>query len=97
MYQRAETIFRRFQIQPQVRLELDQLFTSLQYTKAGLGCSFVTDTLFRYGSHHQGICLYPLGEGAGTVRELCVVHKKGKYLSYACRLLIDTARQVFGE
>lgn len=96
MYQRAETIFRRVQIQPQVRLELDQLFTSLQYTKAGLGCSFVTDTLFRYGSHHQGICLYPLGEGAGTVRELCVVHKKGKYLSYACRLLIDTARQVFG-
>lgn len=94
MFQRAQKIFAQYGSTPKVMLQLDQLITSLQYTESALGCSFVTDTLFRYGDHGKKICLYPI-DGA-PYRKLCVVHKKGKYISNPCKLLIQTAQQVFG-
>lgn len=100
MYLRAQSVFAAYNLSPQILLQLDQLMTSLQYTRAGLGCSFVTDTLFRYGESDRGICLYRIGvqESSGTpggpFRSLCVAHKRGKYVSNASHLLIDTAKAV---
>lgn len=96
MFQQARKIFEYYHTTPTVLLQLDQLITSLQYTQAALGCSFVTDTLFRYGKHREGICLYPIDMGGPLCRQLCIIHKRGKYISNPCRLLIETAQQIFG-
>lgn len=100
MYQRAKSVFDAYGLLPKTLLQLDQLMTCLQYTRAGLGCSFVTDTLFRYGESDRGICLYRLSareaadQPQGPCRQLCVAHKRGKYVSNASRLLIQTAKEV---
>lgn len=96
MYQRASAVFRHYKLQPQVLLQLDQLNTSLQYTVYGLGYSFVTDTLFRYGKNPPDICLYAV-DVPSCWRKLCIVHKKGKYISKAGRLFIQTAQEIFSS
>ena len=94
MYQRATAIFRHYRLQPQALLHLDQLNTSLQYTVYGLGYSFVTDTLFRYGKNLPDICLYAI-DAPACWRKLCIVHKRGKYISRAGKLFIQTAQELF--
>lgn len=96
MYQRASAVFRHYRLQPHILLQLDQLNTSLQYTVYGLGYSFVTDTLFRYGTHPPDICLYAV-DAPSCRRRLCIVHKKGKYISRAGRLFIQTAQEIFSS
>lgn len=96
MYQRASGVFRHYKLQPQVLLQLDQLNTSLQYTAYGLGYSFVTDTLFRYGKGHPDICLYAV-DAPSCWRKLCIVHKRGKYVSQAGKLFIQTAQEIFSS
>ena len=94
MYQQAINTFRSFDIQPNIRLSLDQLVTSLQYTEAGLGCSFVTDTLFRYGTKKHDVCLYAL-DSCYSHRDMGIVHKKNRYLSKAARTFIEIAQAHF--
>ncbi|WP_160635861.1 LysR family transcriptional regulator [Pseudoflavonifractor sp. 60] len=94
MYQRADAVFRHYKLQPKALIQLDQLNTSLQYTMYGLGCSFVTDTLFRYGRNCPDICLYAI-DAPLCRRRLCIVHKKGRYISKAGRLLIQIAQEIF--
>ena len=94
MHQHAVSTFRQYGIQPTVNLFLDQLVTSLQYTEAGLGCSFVTDTLFRYGNRGKDVCLYAFNSYENR-RNMSIVHKKNKYVSHASRLLIQVAQEHF--
>jgi DNA-binding transcriptional LysR family regulator len=94
MHQHAIDTFRQYDIQPNVRLHLDQLLTSLQYTAAGLGCSFVTDTLFRYGNRENNVCLYAF-HGTNIRRNMSIVHKRNKYVSSASRLFIQIAKEHF--
>lgn len=94
MHQLAVNTFRQYGIQPDVSLLLDQLVTSLQYTEAGLGCSFVTDTLFRYGNRENNVCLYAFN-GNKIHRNMSIVHKRNKYVSNASRLFIQAAQEHF--
>ncbi len=94
MHQHAVNTFRQYGIQPNVRLSLDQLVTSLQYTEAGLGCSFVTDTLFRYGNRGNDVCLYAFNSNENR-RNMSIVHKCNKYISNASRLFIQVAQSHF--
>ena len=94
MHQHAVNTFRQYGIQPNVRLFLDQLVTSLQYTEAGLGCSFVTDTLFRYGIRDGDVCLYAFNSSKYH-RNMSIVHKRNKYVSHASRLFIQVAQNHF--
>ena len=96
MYQQAINTFHSFDIQPSIRLSLDQLITSLQYTEAGLGCSFVTDTLFHYDNRKHDVCLYAL-DGRYTHRDMSIVHKKNRYLSNAARMFIQVAQEHFSR
>jgi len=94
MYQQAMNTFRSYDILPTVSLSLDQLVTSLQYTEAGLGCSFVTDTLFRYGNRTHNVCLYALNSQRGY-RDMSIVHKRNRYLSKAAQMFIQVAQDHF--
>lgn len=94
MHQHAVNTFRQYGIQPNVRLFLDQLVTSLQYTEAGLGCSFVTDTLFRYGNRENNVCLYAFNSNK-IRRNMSIVHKRNKYVSNASRMFIQAAQEHF--
>ena len=95
MYERAQRYFAYYQASPGVLFELDQLMTALQYAESGLGCTFVTDTLFKYGKKAEHIQLLPIDSGIVPFRNLCIAHKKGKYVSSPCRLLIEEAVKVF--
>ena len=94
MHQHAVNTFREYEIQPNVILYLDQLVTSLQYTAAGLGCSFVTDTLFRYGNRENDVCLYAFGSN-NVRRNMSIAHKRNKYVSNSSRLFIQVAQEHF--
>jgi len=94
MHQHALNTFRQYGIQPNVRLFLDQLVTSLQYTEAGLGCSFVTDTLFQYGNRESNVCLYAFNSNK-IRRNMSIVHKRNKYVSNASRMFIQAAQEYF--
>ena len=96
MYQQAINTFRSFDIHPNIRLSLDQLITSLQYTEAGLGCSFVTDTLFRYGNQAYNVCLYAL-KGQYSHRDMSIVHKRNRYVSKAAQMFIQVAQGHFSK
>ena len=94
MYQQAVNTFRSFDIQPSICFSLDQLVTSIQYTEAGLGCSFVTDTLFRYGNRTHSVCLYALNM-QNSHRDMSIVHKRNRYLSKAAQMFIQVAQDHF--
>ncbi len=96
MHQHAINTFKQYGMQPNVCLYLDQLVTALKYTESGIGCSFVTDTLFRYGNHLGEVCLYAC-DGNEKRRNMSIVHKHNKYISNANRLFIQIAQDHFGN
>ena len=94
MYHRAVQLFSSYEKKPDVRLHLDQLLTALRYASAGIGCTFVTDTLFRFGEKKDQVCLYKLN-AENDKRDLRIAHKRGKYISNACKAFIQLAKEHF--
>lgn len=93
---RANRVFQRFQLPPKVLLEFDQLSTCLNYAEAGLGASFIPDTPLCYWKQQYRVYLYYI-EDPNLLRKQYIVHKKGRHLSNASRLFIQTARELFGQ
>lgn len=88
MRQIATSIFNERGITPNVCFEFDQLMTSISFSENGFGCCFLTDTILRYVGDCKNIVYY---QPDTTVKErtLYVMHKKNKYLSFACREFIN--------
>ena len=60
MYRRTVTIFREASLTPHVRLYLNQLMTAYHMTAAGLGATFLTDTLIRMAAPNDQLNYYLL-------------------------------------
>ena len=88
MRQIATSIFTERGIVPNVCFEFDQLMTSISFAESGFGCCFLTDTILRYVGPCKNIVYY---QPDTTVKDrtLYVMHKKNKYLSFACREFIS--------
>lgn len=60
MYRRTMELFREAEITPHVRLYLNQLMTAYHMTAAGLGATFLTDTLIRMAAPNDLLNYYLL-------------------------------------
>lgn len=85
---RAEMLFKKYNINPNVLFHLDQQITAYNISCSGIGISFVSDTLIKSVDFSNDIALYnlvtPLAE-----RNIYLYHKRNHYQSIACRKFID--------
>ncbi len=88
MRQIANSIFSESRISPKVCYEFDQLMTSISFAEGGFGCCFLTDTILRYVGPCRNIVYYQ-PKTKFSDRTLYIMRKKNKYLSAACRELVD--------
>ena len=90
MYEHAIRIFKENDVTPHIRLSLDQLSTSVLLCMQGNGCTFVTDTIFKYHKFDNGILLYNV---TGSVtRSFGVAHKKEDRSSKVIKEFIRIAK-----
>lgn len=92
MYDRSLAICSAMQFTPNQVFHLDQLMTCYHAVKAGMGITFITDTLPRTSDSADGVAYYKL-DTEHTHRTLYLSHKKGGYLSHAAQSFIVTAQE----
>ncbi len=79
---------------PDVKISPDQLITSYNMSRAGMGISFIPDLLV-YSSPESGRCVFYKLTEANSTRKLCLGFKKNRYMSRAVKAFIDTALEVY--
>lgn len=95
MQRRAEMIFSEKSFEPNVRITLDQLITSYNMTRAGMGIAFITDMLALY-SNDDNCYFYKLNT-ANVIRTMYIGYKKNSYLTKSCRAFIELAKKVYSK
>jgi len=93
MQRRAQIIFEEASIEPKVRITLDQLITSYNLTRAGMGITFITDMLAIYSNDNS--CLFYKLDTQNIKRSMFIGYKKNRYLTKSCRAFIEVAKQVY--
>lgn len=96
MYVHAHKIFMESNIVPKIVMYLDQLMTSYKFTQAGMGISFVTDTLVKSVGIKENVVFYKL-KSQYSLRTIYISHKKGKYIKKAVTAFVDTARNLYSK
>ena len=95
MRARADRIFEKAGVTPNVAFEVDQLNVSYALADSGMGICFVTDTLFRFGKHRANVVLYNLE--TDNRRILYVAQRKNAYRSAAMQKFIQIAKEFFAN
>ena len=85
---RAEKLFKKYGITPNVIFHLDQQVTAYNISCSGMGISFVSDTLVKYIDAERDIIYYRLPD-IGAKRNIYFYQKKNHYLSLASRKFIE--------
>ena len=92
MYDRSLSIYSAMHFTPRQVFHLDQLMTCYHAVKAGMGVTFITDTLPKTNASTEGIVYYKLAT-EHTHRTLYLSHKRGGYLSHAAQSFIASAQE----
>lgn len=85
---RANALFKKYGINPNVTLFLDQQVTSYNISCTGMGISFVSDTLIKHTEFESRLYFYKLLDEE-TERKIYFYSKSNHYLSRACQKFID--------
>lgn len=94
MYNQAHVMFCEAGINPKKIIYLDQLMTSYKFTEAGMGISFVTDTLIKSADEKGNVIFYK-PKSLFSERTIYLSHKKGRYLKKAVTAFINTAKELY--
>ena len=86
--QRADRILSRAKIRPRVLFEVDQQMTAYNITCAGLGASFVSDTLISRMPSHENAVYYKL-PGREGYRNIWFYWKHGRYMPRAVKAFLE--------
>ncbi|MBO4288630.1 MAG: LysR family transcriptional regulator [Lachnospiraceae bacterium] len=86
--QRADRILGRAKIRPKVLFEVDQQMTAYNITCAGLGVSFVSDTLISRMPSPENAIYYKL-PGKECSRNIWFYWKHGRYMPRAMKAFLD--------
>ena len=95
MRARADRIFEKSGVTPNVAFEVDQLNVSYALADSGMGICFATDTLFRFGKRRANVVLYNLE--TDNRRTLYAAHRKNAYCSVAMQKFIEIAKEFFAR
>ena len=79
---------------PKVKIYPDQMITSYNMSRAGMGVSLIPDLLI-YASPESGKCVYYKLLDSSSLRQLCIGFKKNRYMSRAVDAFIKTALDVY--
>lgn len=85
---RAEMLFKKHGITPNVVFYLDQQVTAYNISGTGMGISFVSDTLIKYTDAEPSLYYYRLSDEE-ILRKIYFYRKNHHYLSLACKTFID--------
>lgn len=96
MYDRSLELCTAMQFTPRRVFHLDQLMTCYHAVKAGMGVTFITDTLPKSNSMSADVVFYKL-PAPQTTRTLYLAHKHGSYLSHAAHAFIRSAQEFCAE
>ncbi|ACL75119.1 LysR family transcriptional regulator [Ruminiclostridium cellulolyticum] len=73
----------------------DRIETAFSWTLAGIACSFIPDTLIRFGNYQKHPVYYKLNTSFAK-RDILVAYKKNRYLSKAASEYILLLKQLIG-
>ncbi|AEY66041.1 LysR family transcriptional regulator [Clostridium sp. BNL1100] len=73
----------------------DRIETAFSWTLAGIACSFIPDTLIRYGNYQKHPVYYKLNTSFAK-RDILVAYKKNRYLSKAASEYMLLLKQLIG-
>ncbi len=73
----------------------DRIETAFSWTLAGIACSFIPDTLIRFGNYQKHPVYYKLNTSFAK-RDIMVAYKKNRYLSRAASEYILILKQLIG-
>ncbi len=79
---------------PNVKISPDQLITSYNMSRAGMGISMIPDLLV-YSAPESGKCIFYKMAETNSTRKLCLGFKKNRYMSRAVDAFIKTALEVY--
>lgn len=85
---RAEKIFRKHRIAPQVLFRLDQQMTAYNVCASGMGITFISDTLVKTLTGREDVRYYRLSDSE-IMRNIYLYQKKKSYHSIACRKFME--------
>ena len=85
---RAEKIFRKHRISPQVLFRLDQQMTASNVCASGMGITFISDTLVKTLTGREDVRYYRLSDSE-IMRRIYLYQKKKSYHSIACRKFME--------
>lgn len=92
---RGKGICQAYGFEPERVLYLDQLMTSYNMSRAGMGIAFVPDMLVRRAPAGEELLFYKL-DSPLAIRRLYIGHKKHRYVSQAAQEFIQTAIKICG-
>ncbi len=90
---RGKGICQAYGIQPQNVLYLDQMMTTYNMSRSGMGVAFVPDMLVRFAPAGEDLVFFKLDNPLAT-RELYIGHKKHRYVSNAMGAFVKTTQAV---
>lgn len=88
---RAEKLFKKNGVNPNVLFYIDQQITAFNMASTGIGLTFLSDTLIKKARGDAEICYYAIGDLIAR-RNIYFYQKKNKYLSLACKKFIELNR-----
>ncbi|SHK38337.1 DNA-binding transcriptional regulator, LysR family [Selenomonas ruminantium] len=91
MYRRTMEIFREANVRPHVRLYLNQLMTAYHMATAGLGATFLTDTLIRMAAPNDTLDYYLLDHPL-LEREIFIARPRSSYHPRALQAFWNSVR-----
>ena len=89
---RAESIFLKHGIAPQVRFKLDQQITAYHICCSGMGVCFISDTLVKSLPPSENLRYYRLTDGE-LARNIYLYRKSKSYHSVACEKFMEQSLQ----
>ncbi|MBR2634875.1 MAG: LysR family transcriptional regulator [Clostridia bacterium] len=85
---RAESLFKKHQLQPDIAFRLDQQVTAYNISSSGMGICFVSDTLIRHSENSPSLCFYRLSDPE-ICRNIYFYQKNKRYLSLAGQRFVE--------
>ncbi len=86
---RADKLFKKYEMKPNVVFYLDQQITSYNMACTGIGIAFLSDTLIKRIAPSFDVYYYVLDERFAE-RNIYFYYKKNRYLSLACQKFIES-------
>uniref|UniRef100_UPI003D7E11BB LysR family transcriptional regulator substrate-binding protein n=1 Tax=Butyricicoccus sp. TaxID=2049021 RepID=UPI003D7E11BB len=90
---RFDQLCARYQLHPDIRLELDQLTTSYQAACSGLGAAVISETILHHTQQPDSLCYFRLDEDISTRRVYFYCRRK-KHITRAMEEFIRISTEM---